>query len=122
MDAVETLQGSSLESKAERIARYKAERRRELAERYATLEDISSKYTRRDRHRDTADAPDAASSSEQKPKEVASPTEASARAGEKEAWSESDRKQNTLSEPASKPSLTSSLEGERGPASRPGYS
>uniref|UniRef100_A0A8B9K8W1 Supervillin d n=1 Tax=Astyanax mexicanus TaxID=7994 RepID=A0A8B9K8W1_ASTMX len=91
MDAVETLQGSSLESKAERIARYKAERRRELAERYANLEDISSKYTRRDRqHRDTSEASDtSASSSEQKPKEASYSvrsqlTESGTRAGGKE--------------------------------------
>lgn len=56
MDALESLQGSSLDSKAERIARYKAERRRELAERYANLEESSSKYMRRERHGDTSDA------------------------------------------------------------------
>lgn len=56
MDALDSLQGSSLDSKAERIARYKAERRRELAERYANLEESSSKYTRRERHLDTSDA------------------------------------------------------------------
>ncbi|KAJ8364476.1 hypothetical protein SKAU_G00133070 [Synaphobranchus kaupii] len=39
----------ALESKAERIARYKAERRRELAERYGTPESLSSKYVRSDR-------------------------------------------------------------------------
>lgn len=55
MDTVEAM--SSMESKEERIARYKAERRRELAERYANMEDLSSKYTRRDRHKDPA--PDA---------------------------------------------------------------
>ncbi|XP_076154122.1 supervillin [Alosa pseudoharengus] len=52
MDAVEAM--SSMESKAERIARYKAERRRELAERYANMEDLSSKHTRHDRQKDTA--------------------------------------------------------------------
>lgn len=41
MDGVDTLQNSALETKAERIARYKAERRRELAE-------LTSKYVRRD--------------------------------------------------------------------------
>uniref|UniRef100_A0AAY5EEZ6 HP domain-containing protein n=1 Tax=Electrophorus electricus TaxID=8005 RepID=A0AAY5EEZ6_ELEEL len=50
MDGLEALPGSATESKAERIARYKAERRRELAERYANLEDPSSKYARRERH------------------------------------------------------------------------
>uniref|UniRef100_A0AAR2IKQ0 HP domain-containing protein n=1 Tax=Pygocentrus nattereri TaxID=42514 RepID=A0AAR2IKQ0_PYGNA len=123
MDAVETLQGSSLESKAERIARYKAERRRELAERYANLEDISSKYSRRDRHRDTSEAPDTASNSEQKSKDVSSSgrsqtPEANSGAGEKEALSQSDRKQETHSGPTSKTSLTCSSVGERGTASR----
>lgn len=70
MDALETLSGSALDSKAERIARYKAERRRELAERYANLEDLTSKYSRRERHQDNVDAPDTAPSTEQKPKEV----------------------------------------------------
>lgn len=45
----------ALESKAERIARYKAERRRELAERYGNSETVSSKYARRDR-RDASDS------------------------------------------------------------------
>ncbi|KAG9267726.1 supervillin-like isoform X1 [Astyanax mexicanus] len=123
MDAVETLQGSSLESKAERIARYKAERRRELAERYANLEDISSKYTRRDRqHRDTSEASDtSASSSEQKPKEASYSvrsqlTESGTRAGGKEVRSESDWKQEEeLSGSASKPtSHTCSSETQQG--------
>lgn len=52
MDAVEAM--SSMESKADRIARYKAERRRELAERYANMEDLTSKYTRRERNKDPA--------------------------------------------------------------------
>lgn len=55
MDALDSLQGSSLDSKAERIARYKAERRRELAERYANLEESSSLYTRREKQRETTD-------------------------------------------------------------------
>uniref|UniRef100_A0A8C9XVC3 Supervillin d n=1 Tax=Sander lucioperca TaxID=283035 RepID=A0A8C9XVC3_SANLU len=37
------------ETKAERIARYKAERRRELAERYGNTDEFTSKYVRRDR-------------------------------------------------------------------------
>uniref|UniRef100_A0A8C7MAH9 Supervillin d n=1 Tax=Oncorhynchus kisutch TaxID=8019 RepID=A0A8C7MAH9_ONCKI len=49
MDAVDTIQNSALETKAERIARYKAERRRELAERYGNTEEVGSKYTRRER-------------------------------------------------------------------------
>uniref|UniRef100_A0A8C7TJV7 Supervillin d n=1 Tax=Oncorhynchus mykiss TaxID=8022 RepID=A0A8C7TJV7_ONCMY len=49
MDTVDTIQNSALETKAERIARYKAERRRELAERYGNTEEVSSKYTRRER-------------------------------------------------------------------------
>ncbi|XP_058476904.1 supervillin [Solea solea] len=49
MDGVDTLQSSAPETKAERIARYKAERRRELAERYGNTEEYTSKYVRRDR-------------------------------------------------------------------------
>ncbi|KAM6963474.1 supervillin-like [Tautogolabrus adspersus] len=49
MDGIDTLQSSSLETKAERIARYKAERRRELAERYGNTDEFTSKYVRRDR-------------------------------------------------------------------------
>ncbi|TNN38546.1 Supervillin [Liparis tanakae] len=49
MDGIGTLQSSAPETKAERIARYKAERRRELAERYGNTEEIASKYVRRDR-------------------------------------------------------------------------
>lgn len=57
MDAMEN---SAPESRAERIARYKAERRRELAERYGNQEEeLPSKWTRRERdgrgsHRDSA--------------------------------------------------------------------
>ncbi|XP_067225073.1 supervillin isoform X1 [Chanodichthys erythropterus] len=72
MDALDSLQGSSLESKAERIARYKAERRRELSERYANLEERSSIYTRKERHRETTDTSDTVPSSEQKRKDVSS--------------------------------------------------
>lgn len=43
------MQSSALETKAERIARYKAERRKELAERYGNTDEFSSKYVRRDR-------------------------------------------------------------------------
>ncbi|KAJ7984425.1 hypothetical protein DPEC_G00354710 [Dallia pectoralis] len=49
MDAVDTLQNAALETKSERIARYKAERRRELAERYGNVDEVTSKYTRKDR-------------------------------------------------------------------------
>lgn len=49
MDGIETLQNSAPETKAERIARYKAERRRELAERYGNTDEFTSKYVRRDR-------------------------------------------------------------------------
>ncbi|XP_039596794.1 supervillin-like isoform X2 [Polypterus senegalus] len=42
----------SLESKAERIARYKAERRQQLAERYSHTEEFTSKYVRRDKGHD----------------------------------------------------------------------
>lgn len=37
-----------LEPRSERIARYKAERRRELAERYGNMEELPSKWVRRD--------------------------------------------------------------------------
>lgn len=47
MDTAET---PAPESRAERIARYKAERRRELAERYGNLdEELPSKWVRRER-------------------------------------------------------------------------
>lgn len=58
MDAIDTLQSSAPETKAERIARYKAERRRELAERYGNTDEITSKYVRRDRKvGDTSETP-----------------------------------------------------------------
>lgn len=50
MEGVETLQSSAtLETKADRIARYKAERRKALAERYGTTEEYTPKYVRRER-------------------------------------------------------------------------
>lgn len=49
MDGIDTLQTSALETKAERIARYKEERRRELAKRYGNTEEFTSRYVRRDR-------------------------------------------------------------------------
>lgn len=49
MDGISTLQSSAPETKAERIARYKAERRRELAERYGTTDEFTSKYVRREK-------------------------------------------------------------------------
>lgn len=67
MDGIDTLQSSSLETKAERIARYKAERRRELAERYGNTEEFTSKYVRRDRK--IADTSETVSSSVTKEKE-----------------------------------------------------
>ncbi|KAJ8389941.1 hypothetical protein AAFF_G00112260 [Aldrovandia affinis] len=45
---MDTMESSVLESKAERIARYKAERRRELAERYGNAEELPIKYVRRE--------------------------------------------------------------------------
>ncbi|XP_076607832.1 supervillin isoform X2 [Chaetodon auriga] len=45
MDAVEN---PVLEPRSERIARYKAERRRELAERYGNMEELPTKWVRRD--------------------------------------------------------------------------
>lgn len=44
MEAVET---PDPEPRAERIARYKAERRRELAERYGNTEELPTKWVRR---------------------------------------------------------------------------
>ncbi|XP_057681677.1 supervillin isoform X2 [Corythoichthys intestinalis] len=55
MDAIDTLQSSAPETKAERIARYKAERRRELAERYGAPDEFTSKYVR-NRDRKIADS------------------------------------------------------------------
>ncbi|XP_035255043.1 supervillin-like isoform X3 [Anguilla anguilla] len=46
---MDTMENPVLESKAERIARYKAERRRELAERFGSAEELPSKYVRRER-------------------------------------------------------------------------
>ncbi|XP_048869049.1 supervillin-like isoform X2 [Brienomyrus brachyistius] len=43
------MENTATESKAERIARYKAERRRELAERYGNTEELPSKYVRKDK-------------------------------------------------------------------------
>ncbi|TSK14619.1 Supervillin [Bagarius yarrelli] len=103
MDTLDPLSGSALESKADRIARYKAERRRELAERYANLEDINSKYTRKERPRDNSQAPDISPSTEQKPKEVSVytqglPTEANNTEEEEretKGQSETNKKQGT---------------------------
>ncbi|XP_043090608.1 supervillin [Puntigrus tetrazona] len=47
---METMESAAPESRAERIARYKAERRRELAERYGSQEEeLPSKWSRRER-------------------------------------------------------------------------
>ncbi|MBN3296526.1 SVIL protein, partial [Amia calva] len=69
----------SLESKAERIARYKAERRRELAEKYGNTEELPSKYIRRDREavdagqRADASQRDSATAADSKEREVRKP-------------------------------------------------
>lgn len=42
------MENSTLEPRSERIARYKAERRRELAERFGNVEELPSKWVRRD--------------------------------------------------------------------------
>ncbi|XP_049614966.1 supervillin [Syngnathus scovelli] len=76
MDAMDTLQSSAPETKAERIARYKAERRRELAERYGTSDEFTSKYVR-SRDRKVAD------SSESKETEVCEDEQTNARRGPK---------------------------------------
>ncbi|XP_046895025.1 supervillin isoform X3 [Hypomesus transpacificus] len=45
---MDTLENPVLEPRSERIARYKAERRRELAERYGNMEELPTKWVRRD--------------------------------------------------------------------------
>lgn len=45
---MEAMENPVLEPRSERIARYKAERRRELAERYGNVEELPSKWVRRD--------------------------------------------------------------------------
>uniref|UniRef100_A0A8C5GNH0 Supervillin-like n=1 Tax=Gouania willdenowi TaxID=441366 RepID=A0A8C5GNH0_GOUWI len=64
MDGIDTLQSSALETKAERIARYKAERRRELAERYGNTEEFTSKYVRKDKKTCTSETGSSTSNKE----------------------------------------------------------
>uniref|UniRef100_A0A4W5QAG2 Supervillin c n=1 Tax=Hucho hucho TaxID=62062 RepID=A0A4W5QAG2_9TELE len=45
---MDTIENPNLEPRSERIARYKAERRRELQERYGNMEELPSKWVRRD--------------------------------------------------------------------------
>nr|XP_029481123.1 supervillin-like isoform X1 [Oncorhynchus nerka]XP_029481124.1 supervillin-like isoform X1 [Oncorhynchus nerka]XP_029481125.1 supervillin-like isoform X1 [Oncorhynchus nerka]XP_029481127.1 supervillin-like isoform X1 [Oncorhynchus nerka] len=45
---MDTIENPALEPRSERIARYKAERRRELQERYGNMEELPSKWVRRD--------------------------------------------------------------------------
>lgn len=45
---MDALENPVLEPRSERIARYKAERRRELAERYGNVEELPTKWVRRD--------------------------------------------------------------------------
>ncbi|XP_070957621.1 supervillin-like isoform X5 [Oncorhynchus clarkii lewisi] len=45
---MDTKENPALEPRSERIARYKAERRRELQERYGNMEELPSKWVRRD--------------------------------------------------------------------------
>ncbi|XP_066554646.1 supervillin isoform X2 [Amia ocellicauda] len=76
---MESMEIPSLESKAERIARYKAERRRELAEKYGNTEELPSKYIRRDREavdagqRADASQRDSATAADSKEREVRKP-------------------------------------------------
>ncbi|XP_019738899.1 supervillin-like isoform X2 [Hippocampus comes] len=65
MDAIDTLRSSAPETKAERIARYKAERRRELAERYGAPDEFASKYVR-SRERKIADSSETAAKEKEK--------------------------------------------------------
>uniref|UniRef100_A0A3Q4HY15 SVIL n=1 Tax=Neolamprologus brichardi TaxID=32507 RepID=A0A3Q4HY15_NEOBR len=46
------MENAVLEPRSERIARYKAERRRELAERYGSIDELPSKWVRRDEKKD----------------------------------------------------------------------
>lgn len=45
---MDSMENPVVEPRSERIARYKAERRRELAERYGNTEELPSKWVRRD--------------------------------------------------------------------------
>lgn len=45
---MDTLENSVMEPRSERIARYKAERRRELAERFGSMEELPSKWVRKE--------------------------------------------------------------------------
>uniref|UniRef100_A0A8C7PH51 HP domain-containing protein n=1 Tax=Oncorhynchus mykiss TaxID=8022 RepID=A0A8C7PH51_ONCMY len=45
---MDTIENPALEPRSERIARYKTERRRELQERYGNMEELPSKWVRRD--------------------------------------------------------------------------
>nr|XP_046187962.1 supervillin-like isoform X5 [Oncorhynchus gorbuscha] len=45
---MDTIENPALEPRSERIARYKAEKRRELQERYGNMEELPSKWVRRD--------------------------------------------------------------------------
>lgn len=45
---MDTMESSVLEPRSERIARYKAERRRELTERFGNMKELPSKWVRRD--------------------------------------------------------------------------
>lgn len=51
------MENPALEPRSERIARYKAERRRELAERYGNMEELPTKCVRRDGKDAHEDAP-----------------------------------------------------------------
>lgn len=75
MDGIDTLQSSALETKAERIARYKAERRKELAERYGNTDEFTSKYVRRDRKiGNTSETVSSATHEKEKPEDNGSET------------------------------------------------
>lgn len=52
MRVMDTLDNPVPEPRSERIARYKAERRRELTERFGNMEELPSKCVRRDRKED----------------------------------------------------------------------
>lgn len=45
---MEAMENPVLEPRADRITRYKAERRRELAERYGNVEELPNKWVRRE--------------------------------------------------------------------------
>ncbi|XP_056153072.1 supervillin [Lampris incognitus] len=98
MDGVDTLQSSTVETKAERIARYKAERRRELAERYGNTDEFTSKYVRRDRKiGDSSEMVSSTVKEEKKKFEDKEPEETQTRSGITDKFAELDEQADSES-------------------------